>query len=125
MSQAQRLRSLPALAVALIATAAPALSAELLMFRRVGCPYCQAWDERVGPAYPHSELGRALPLRRIDLDMDPMPPVALARPVRYTPTFVAAEDGREIGRIEGYPGEDFFWGLLENLARKLPVKNKS
>ena len=25
---------------------------------------------------------------------------------------------REIGRIEGYPGPDFFWGLLENLVSK-------
>ena len=23
------------------------------------------------------------------------------------------DDGRELSRIEGYPGEDFFWGLLE------------
>jgi hypothetical protein len=24
----------------------------------------------------------------------------------------------QIGRIEGYPGEDFFWGLVENLVPK-------
>ena len=123
MSLAQHLRCLPA--VALIAFTAPALSAELLMFRRVGCPYCQAWDQRVAPAYPRSDLGRALPLRMIDLDMDPMPAVALARAVRYTPTFVVAEDGREIGRIEGFPGEEFFWGLLEKLARQLPAKART
>jgi len=31
------------------------------------------------------------------------------------------EDGTEIGRIEGYPGEDFFWGLLTQMmeARNL------
>ncbi len=34
----------------------------------------------------------------------------------FTPTFVLFDDGREIGRIEGYPGEDFFWGLLQNLV---------
>ena len=31
------------------------------------------------------------------------------RPIRYTPTFVLAEDGKEVGRIEGYPGDEFFW----------------
>ena len=36
------------------------------------------------------------------------------------PTFVLVEDGRELGRIEGYPGEDFFWGLLGKLLEKLP-----
>jgi hypothetical protein len=125
MSLAQHVRCLPAVVVAAAALSAPAWSAELLMFRRVGCPYCQAWDERVGPAYPRSDLGRELPLRMIDLDTDPTPPVALARPVRYTPTFVVAQDGREIGRIEGFPGEDFFWGLLEGLARKLPGRNRT
>jgi thiol-disulfide isomerase/thioredoxin len=125
MSLTQHLRCPPLVAIALIALAAPAWSAELLMFRRVGCPYCQAWDQRVGAAYPRSDLGRELPLRIIDLDRDPMPAVALVRPVRYTPTFVVAEDGREIGRIEGFPGEDFFWGLIENLARKLPAKGRN
>jgi hypothetical protein len=43
------------------------------------------------------------------------PAVALKSPVRFTPTFVLVQDGRELGRIEGYPGEDFFWGLLERL----------
>jgi hypothetical protein len=125
MFLAQHLRSLPALALALIASTGPTISAELLMFRRVGCPYCQAWDQRIGPAYPRSDVGREVPLRMIDLDMDPMPPVALARPVRYTPTFVVADGDREIGRIEGFPGEDFFWGLLESLVRKLPAKRGS
>ncbi len=47
--------------------------------------------------------------------------VALAARILYTPTFVVAENGREVGRIEGYPGEDFFWGRLDSLMRKLPA----
>ena len=90
------------------------------MYRRAGCPWCAAWDEAIGPIYPKSEVGRQLPLRQVDLDKETPPTVALARPVRYTPTFVLVEDGREVGRIEGYPGEDFFWGLLDKLARGLP-----
>ena len=39
----------------------------------------------------------------------------LESPVRFTPTFVLVDGDREIGRIEGYPGEDFFWGRLERL----------
>ena len=41
--------------------------------------------------------------------------VVLKSPVRYTPTFVVVEDGKEKARIEGYPGEFFFWGVLEKL----------
>lgn len=36
----------------------------------------------------------------------------LARRVTFTPTFVLLVNGTERNRIEGYPGEDFFWGLL-------------
>jgi len=41
------------------------------------------------------------------------------RGVMYTPTFVLLNNGREIGRITGYPGEDHFWGLLEELIVKM------
>jgi len=107
-----------ALALALLAQ--PAFAAELLMFRREGCPYCATWDRVVGPAYPKSDVGSRAPIRMIDLDRDALPAAKLERAVRFTPTFVLVEGGREIGRIEGYPGEDFFWGLLDKLVRKLP-----
>ena len=59
----------------------------------------------------------------IDLGAAKDSDVQLHRPVRYSPTFVLVDQGREIGRIEGYPGENFFWGLLENLVLKLPSPN--
>ena len=33
-------------------------------------------------------------------------------PGAFTPTFVVVDQGREIGRIRGYPGDAFFFGLL-------------
>jgi hypothetical protein len=96
-----------------------AWAAELVMFRRAGCPYCLTWDRAIGTAYPKSDLGQRFPLRKIDLDRDPPLKAKLARRVHFTPTFVLVEDGQEVGRIEGYPGEDFFWGLLEKLGRSL------
>ena len=38
----------------------------------------------------------------------------------FTPTFILVEGGEEIGRIEGYPGEHFFWPMLGQLLKKLP-----
>jgi hypothetical protein len=35
--------------------------------------------------------------------------------VLFTPTFVLINNGQEQARIEGYPGEDFFWPLLTRL----------
>lgn len=93
----------------------PAAAAELVMYRSPGCPYCAAWDRTIGPAYPKSDLGRRAPLRPVDVAARGGPAVALKSPIRFTPTFVLVRDGRELGRIEGYPGEDFFWGLLERL----------
>ncbi len=99
------------------------LSAELVMFRREGCPYCLSWDRAIGPVYGKTEHGSIAPLRMVDLYRDDQPRIELQRPIRYTPTFVLVEDAREIGRIEGYPGEEFFWGLLEKLVRSLPARS--
>lgn len=100
--------------VAVLATAAPAASLELLMYRRAGCPYCLAFDREIGPIYAKTDIGKRVALRHVDVERDAAP-VALVSPVRFTPTFVLVENGRELARIEGYPGEFFFWGLLEKL----------
>jgi hypothetical protein len=105
-------------AFALSATVADA--AELMMYRRAGCPWCAAWDREVGPIYRRTELGGRLALRFVELDRRADQTIQLAGPIKYTPTFVLIEAQREVGRIEGYPGADFFWGLLEGLARRLP-----
>jgi hypothetical protein len=95
-------------------------AAELHMYRATGCPYCAVWDQAIGPIYPNTEVGRRVPLRMADIKAAKTAEVTLQRPVRYSPTFVLVEAGREMGRIEGYPGEDFFWGLLDNLVLRLP-----
>ena len=92
------------------------------MYRQPGCPYCLTWDRVVGPAYPRSDLGKQAPVRMVDLKQPDQPRVELAGRVVYTPTFVLIDGGREVGRIEGYPGEDFFWARLEKLVRNLPVR---
>ncbi|SDO45887.1 hypothetical protein SAMN05216196_105369 [Lutimaribacter pacificus] len=95
--------------------AVPALAAELIMVERDGCQYCIAWKKDIGPAYPNTEMGRYAPLRMVDISDAPPEGVEFASRVIFTPTFVLVEDGRELGRIEGHPGEDFFWGLLHRL----------
>lgn len=94
-------------------------AAELLMFEEQGCVWCRRWDAEVGVAYPKTPEGRRAPLRRVDIHGPKPADIALTAPVRATPTFVLVENGREIGRITGYPGADFFWGLLEQILAKL------
>jgi thioredoxin-related protein len=112
-----RVRILKGLLVvsALMMSALPALSAELVMYRRAGCPYCETWDREIGPIYPKTDIGKTLPLRQVHLDRGKDNSVALKSPVRFTPTFVLVEDGKEKARIEGYPGDFFFWARLEKL----------
>ncbi len=90
------------------------------MYRRAGCPWCAAWDREIGPVYPKTDIGRRLPVRFVDLDKPSGEQIFLTSPVRYTPTFVLVADRREIARLEGYPGEDFFWGQLDRLFKQLP-----
>jgi hypothetical protein len=113
-------RGLVCLAV-LTMLAANASAAELVMFRRDGCPWCARWDREIGPIYPTTELSRRAPLRMVNLDSDRTHSVSLRSPVIYTPTFVLVEDGREVARLEGYPGEAFFWGLVEQMVARLPA----
>jgi len=111
--------SMRLLLVALLASVmlVPSASAfELIMFRRVGCPWCAAWDREIGPIYPKTEIGQRIPLRQLDLDRDSTAALKLTSPVRYTPTFVLVDGQLEIARIEGYPGVDFFWARLERMA---------
>ncbi|MBE9636894.1 hypothetical protein [Salipiger mangrovisoli] len=94
----------------------------LLMAEQVGCRYCEAWDAEIAPIYPKTAEGQAAPLRRADIRALPEE-IVLQRPVAFTPTFVLVQDGMETGRIEGYPGEDFFWALLARLIEDLPASN--
>lgn len=99
----------------LLITAPAAQALELIMVERQGCHYCDQWKADIGPAYPNTEMGKYAPLRMVDIRNAPPKDVTFDSRVIFTPTFVLIEDGVEIGRIEGHPGEDFFWGLLFRL----------
>ena len=107
------------LAALTLAVSAMANGQQLLMFESDDCSWCQRWHEEVGDAYEKTDAGRKLPLRRIDIYANPPAGIQLRDPVRYTPTFVVVDDGGEIGRITGYPGEAHFWGLLDDLIAKV------
>lgn len=105
-----RRAALAALAALIIGPAAEA--ADLIMVEEAGCMWCARWNREISEIYPKTPEGRAAPLRRIDLHGPRPSDVTFKGALAFTPTFVLVEDGVELGRIEGYPGEDFFWGLL-------------
>lgn len=91
---------------------AAARAAELVMFTRDGCPWCARFEREVGSVYPRTTEGRLAPLRRVEVVAGGTVMAGLNEPVVAAPTFVLFDEGRELGRITGYQGDDAFWGLL-------------
>ena len=106
-------------ALVLALVPAGARAAELVMFTRAGCPWCEAFDREIAPVYQKTAEGARAPLRRVDI-AGPVPAdLTFVEVERLTPVFVLVDKGHEVGRIRGYPGETFFWGLLGELIGKL------
>ena len=107
-------------ALGLFLSAAQAMAAELIMVEETYCEWCERWNEEIGVVYDKTPEGKRAPLRRVD-QSDGMPEgITFTSRANFTPTFILVEDGAEIGRIEGYPGEHFFWPMLGQLLKKLP-----
>lgn len=94
--------------------AAPLWAVELVMVEEEGCVWCLRWDHEISAIYPKTDEGKFAPLHRVDIDDVPADIIVL-RPVVFTPTFLVVENGHELARIEGYPGEDWFWPILAKL----------
>lgn len=119
MSTFSKLWFFPALLVLLVLHGRGADAAELVMFESENCEWCEKWHREIGAIYSNTQEARSAPLRRVDIH-DPVPDdLKHLKAVHYTPTFVLMQDGKEVGRILGYPGEDFFWGLLDEEIDKL------
>ena len=108
--------------VALAVCSLPASAYELLMIEQPICPYCKRFDVEVN--YVESDTSKHLPLRRVQLN-DPWPEDLAGIPYdMLTPTFVLVQDGKELGRLRGYPGREQFWELLNKLLeeKNIPLK---
>ena len=92
----------------------PAWAVELVIVEQPGCYTCRLWNQQIAPIYPNTEAGQFAPLRREELRHKPAD-LTYARRINFTPTFLLIEDGQEIARLEGYPGEDFFWWHIEKM----------
>lgn len=121
-----------------VTAAAPALATEqntpktktyMIMYEQESCTYCEIWNEQIGKLYGKTNIGKAVPLRRVDIHKTIPADIKHIRKEYFTPSFVVVHENKEIGRIRGYPSEDFFWGLLEQIVKKIPgqaiLQNKS
>ncbi len=109
---------LVALSLLLIVPGVPK-AAELLMFEEPGCPWCAAWRAEIGVVYDKTAEGQKAPLRRVDMTAPRPKDLEAVEAVVFSPTFVLFAEGAEVGRIVGYPGEEFFWPMLSDLLERL------
>ena len=91
------------------------------MLEQPGCVWCKRFNDEVAPQYGKTEEGRIAPLRRVDITKPWPEDLASIARERLTPTFVLVHEGEEIGRLRGYPGDEFFWGLLGGMLERLPA----
>lgn len=103
----------------LIGLSMPAMAAEMIMFEQPGCVWCKRFNAEIAPAWPKTEQGQRAPLRRVDIHQPLPADLADIAIERFTPSFVLVEDGREIARLRGYPGDQFFWALVDDMLSKL------
>ncbi len=93
------------------------------MFRSDSCSWCEIWEDQIGILYDKTDEAKILPLRRVDVDEDLPDDLKKYDTVFFTPTFIVHDKGMEIGRITGYPGEEFFFPMLGEIIIKLnPAK---
>jgi len=108
------------LAAVLWFAACPVPAAELVMLEKPGCPWCARFNAEIAPAWLNTSEGKRAPLRRVDITQ-PWPDdlVGIQKEI-FTPTFILLDDGREVGRLRGYVGDEFFWYLVDDLIAQLP-----
>lgn len=92
----------------------PVIAADLVMVEQEGCHWCAQWNAEIAHIYPKTDEGMRAPLRRVDL-RDLPDDIEFTSPPVFTPTFVLVEGDRELARIEGYAGDEFFWFVLRKL----------
>jgi len=89
------------------------------MIDDTSCSYCDLWEEEIGFMYSKSQEGKLAPLIRYQYgEKLPQEIKLLSEPV-FTPTFILLEDNKEQFRIDGYPGEEFFWSFLSEYINKI------
>lgn len=101
--------------------APPEAGPALIVFESDGCGWCTRFRERVAPAYERSHLEARAPLRYLDIGEARRSGYRLKGRINGTPTFVLVDrEGREAGRIPGYPGgPEVFLPEVERLLGRL------
>ena len=91
---------------------------KLYMLTDDKCIYCIVWEKQIGKIYSKTDISKAFPLHRIQInEIHKLEKKALFN-TNITPTFVFYRNDKEIGRIKGYSNPEMFWWQVDEIIEK-------
>ena len=96
---------------------------KLLYFYSDTCAYCKAWENEIANIYLKTEFEEQFKLSFIDFFSNAdLEKYGISKIVKVTPTFIFVKDKTEVGRIEGYNGQDLFWWQVDEIIKSGSLK---
>ena len=91
---------------------------KLLYFYSDTCAYCKAWENEIANIYLKTEFEDQFKLSFIDFFSEAdLEKYGISKIVKVTPTFIFVKDKTEVGRIEGYNGQELFWWQVDEIIK--------
>jgi thioredoxin-related protein len=98
----------------------PASNLELVVMEAPGCTYCELFRRDVLPSYQASERAKDMPIRFLDVNDTTPEALGLESGIDIVPTFVVLKNHKEVGRIPGYMGPEYFFHSINHLVSSAP-----
>ena len=96
---------------------------KLLYFYSDTCAYCKAWENEIANIYLKTEFEDEFKLSFINFFSNvELEKYGISKTVKVTPTFIFVKDKTEVGRIEGYNGQELFWWQVDEIIKSISIK---
>ena len=96
---------------------------KLLYFYSDTCAYCKAWENEIANIYLKTEFEDEFKLSFINFFSNvELEEYGISKIVKVTPTFIFIKDKTEVGRIEGYNGQELFWWQVDDVIANIRLK---
>ena len=96
---------------------------KLLYFYSDTCAYCKAWENEIANIYLKTEFEDEFKLSFINFFSNvELEKYGISKTVKVTPTFIFVKDKTEVGRIEGYNGQELFWWQVDEIIKSSSLK---
>ena len=87
------------------------------------CAYCKAWENEIANIYLKTEFEDEFKLSFINFFSNvELENYGISKTVKVTPTFIFVKDKMEVGRIEGYNGQELFWWQVDEIIKSSSIK---